>query len=245
MAARVMASKGAVVVEPAREFYTEGILKASVERDGIVNGIEGLIDALDERGIVDRTRVALVGFSRTGMYVHTFLAFSDYPVAVATVADSIAMTPSCYSGAYGLPYPSMLEFESPNQMGAPFWGETGIRSWQERSYLFHLDRIGAPIRYEVHAAPHLYNWDVFAIMKRMGRPVEMISFPRGAHNLVTPLERLTSQQGNVDWILFWLMGIRNASPLDDTQYERWSALRRQLETTRSSMRGQRSGLAKR
>ncbi|MGH8176773.1 MAG: alpha/beta hydrolase family protein [Steroidobacter sp.] len=226
MAARATASHGILVFEPARELFTDVILKSPIEKDAVVAALEDVIDALDRTGLIDRKKVALVGFSRTGMYVHTFITFSAYPIVAATVADSVAMTPYCYAILMGLPYPSMLEFEREDQIGAPFWG-SGLRNWQDRSYLFHLDRIRTPIRYESHGEAPSCNWDSFAILKRMNRPVEMISFPRASHNLQRPFERLSSQQGNVDWLTFWLKGYEDPDPQKGDQYVRWRALRKQ------------------
>ena len=40
-----------------------------------------------------------------------------------------------------------------------------------------------------------------------------------------PLERLESQQGNVDWLRFWLQDYENSDPAKRAQYTRWRLLR--------------------
>jgi hypothetical protein len=49
-------------------------------------------------------------------------------------------------------------------------------------------------------------------MSLLGKPVDFIWIPRGMHLLVKPRERLTSQQGDVDWIRFWPKDEADADP---------------------------------
>jgi hypothetical protein len=202
------------------------------ETDLVLAGVDGAIDALDKAGLVDRSRVGLHGFSRHGMHVHYALTFGDYPIAAATIADSIDLSPYCYSALYGLPYPGMAEFEIdqfpglPIKMavGAQFWGQ-GIERWTQRSYLFHLNRIRTPIRYEQYGTQQVpCNWTPFAILKRHKRPVEMIHIPDATHVLKTPYARFTSQEGSVDWFDFWLNQREDPDPSKFAQYARWRKL---------------------
>ncbi|MDC6170906.1 hypothetical protein PO768_26155 [Paucibacter sp. XJ19-41] len=74
--------------------------------------------------------------------------------------------------------------------------------------------------------------DVYALLRRQYRPVEMLMFPDGGHALSRPSERMISLQGNVDWYRFWLKGERREEPfvpmetaqkLKD-QYARWDQM---------------------
>jgi hypothetical protein len=51
--------------------------------------------------------------------------------------------------------------------------------------------------------------------------VDLIYFPKGEHLLQKPLERLTSEQGSVDWFRFWLQGFEDPSSNKADQYDRW------------------------
>lgn len=202
------------------------------ENPRFVAMLEAAIDALDARKLIDRDRVGLIGFSRSGMHVHYAITFSKYPIAAATVADSIVATPFSYALMYGAYLPGMLEYESSSLIGAPFWGE-GVKLWIERSPAFHLEEIRTPLRFERFGTFPPPFWDTFAILKRHGRPVEMVHIPLGTHVLETPFARYTSQQGNVDWFRFWLLGEEDSEPAKAQQYERWRQLRRQhLRTLR-------------
>lgn len=248
LAARPLAGAGILVLQVSGLFRgssphsgcdnqskdTGGVI---TETQQVVAALEGAIDALNVAGMIDPNRVGLLGFSRTGMYVQTFVTFSTYPIAAATAADSVAMTPTNYAWMYGFPFPGMLGYEAQEAMGAPFWG-AGIDLWKERSYLFHLDKIRTPIRYEFNWTLMPGMWDAYAILKRMQRPVELIHFPLNEHVLQTPGTRYTSQQGNVDWFSFWLKGEERApNAMDERgpqaglkeQYRRWRILREQHE----------------
>jgi hypothetical protein len=55
----------------------------------------------------------------------------------------------------------------------------------------------------------------------------MIYFPEGTHVHERPLERFESQQGNVDWMRFWLQGFEDPDPSKRAQYQRWEHIRDQ------------------
>lgn len=240
-AARPLANHGILVLQaPDLEFQTAATEKGYEKQGEIptfIAGMEGAIDALDARGLVDRNRIGLIGFSREGMHVEGAVTFSRYPIAAATIADSLAATLSGMTNFYGSFYPGMAGWEDEKLMGAPFWG-AGIRLWLERSPAFHLDRIRTPMRFE-HIGTSVgrpNHWDTFALLKRFRRPAEMIHIPDGKHRLDTPFTRYTSQQGNVDWFVFWLKGDEDADPAKIEQYERWRKLRRQHEAHLAGLR---------
>jgi len=233
-AARALANKGMVVLQMALPQSRTNPKKLTwrYDRDSenprFVAMMEGAIDALSERGIIDRARVGLIGFSRSGMHVQYALTFSKYPIAAATIADSVQATPFAYVVDFGLPYPAgMADFE--NQMiGAEFWGD-GIQKWIKRSPAFHLDRIRTPLRLELNGTHVPEFWDMYALLKRHHRPVEMIHLPLAAHQVARPAEQYMSEQGDVDWFAFWLKNEIDPDPAKVEQYARWRELRGQYE----------------
>ena len=84
-------------------------------------GYERLIDSLDARGIIDRDRVGIVGWSRSGPYVGYTLTHSEYPFAAAAFA---------ISGDFGWYYYVVQGFERALEMdyGAAPFGE-GMAAW--------------------------------------------------------------------------------------------------------------------
>ena len=88
------------------------------------------------------------------------------------------------------------------------------------------------MRIEAYGSNVQNNWDIYALLRRQYKPVEMVVFPQGAHALSRPSERMISLQGNVDWYRFWLKGEERselvlaketAAALRD-QYARWNQM---------------------
>jgi hypothetical protein len=67
------------------------------------------------------------------------------------------------------------------------------------------------------------------MMKRMGKPVDMVVFLDGVHVLQKPSNRMISQDGTVDWFDFWLNGHEDADPAKAEQYARWRELKKMQE----------------
>jgi hypothetical protein len=80
----------------------------------------------------------------------------------------------------------------------------------------------------------LFEWEWFAGLTRLGRPVELIYMPFADHILVRPREQMISQQGNVDWFCFWLKGEEDPYPAKAEQYARWRELRKLQQAEVSS-----------
>jgi hypothetical protein len=121
------------------------------------------------------------------------------------------------------------EIESINR-ASPFGA--GLRAWLKNSPGFNLNRVKAPVRLETHSrASLLGEWEWFAGLWRLGKPVELVLIPDAVHAPVKPLERLVSQQGAVDWLRFWLEGEEDSDQSKIEQYARWRELRKLQEQT--------------
>ena len=222
-AARPLAGLGIIVlqmdVRPKENRFTYG---DTMEGPNFIAGFEGAVYALDELGVIDPRRVGLIGFSRTGLHVSYAVAFSKIQFAAATIADSTSAGYLTHIYNFGVPFPGMINDES--QIGAPFWGE-GREVWLENSPNLNAHRVYTPLRLEHYGISNNPYWDMFALLKRNRRPVEMIHIPLAHHVLQRPQARYTSQQGNVDWFAFWLKGYEDPDPSKAQQYERWRKLR--------------------
>lgn len=86
-----------------------------------------------------------------------------------------------------------------------------------------------PVRVECYGGGVIECWEWYSVLTHLGRPVDLIYLPDGTHILVKPWERLTSQQGNVDWFRFWLKGEEDPDPTKADQYTRWRDLRKLQE----------------
>jgi hypothetical protein len=114
--------------------------------------------------------------------------------------------------------------------GGPY-GESRER-WIRNDPSLHTDCIRAALRIESYGPEVHNNWDIYALLRRQYRPVEMIMVPGGAHALSRPSERMISLQGNVDWFRFWLKGEKRSDVLIpgetaaslSEQYRRWGQM---------------------
>jgi hypothetical protein len=112
-------------------------------------------------------------------------------------------------------------------MGAPPVGE-GLQTWFQHSPGFSIDRVpeSTPLRIVACYPLDVFaEWEWFSMMKRLGKPVDMVVFLDGVHLLEKPWNRLISQGGNVDWFDFWLNGHEDPDPAKAEQYKRWRELR--------------------
>lgn len=220
-AAQPLAAAGFVVLQvgPSTEASEDRkALNTSDEAPRQMAAYEGAIDYLDSRGMIDRNRVGIAGFSRTVFHVSYALTHSKYKFAAAILADG-------YDAGYlnSLFWWDAQDYSSVN--GGPSFG-SALSFWLENSPGFNLDKLSAAVRLEYYGsiAP-LDAWQFFAGLSNLDKPVDFVWLPFGTHLLVKPWERYTSLQGTVDWFNFWLKGQENSAALDKAQNERWERLR--------------------
>jgi dipeptidyl aminopeptidase/acylaminoacyl peptidase len=180
---------------------------------------EGAIEYLDERGLIDRDRVGIIGFSRTVFYVDYTLTHSKYRFVAATIADG-------FDGGYlnAVLWGGQRENYSSVIGGPPVGASFAL--WLRNSPGFNLDKVRAAVRLEFYGSSGpLSGWQWFSGLGELKKPEEFVWLPFGAHVLVKPWERLASQQGNVDWFRFWLKGDEARTQSNSRLYDRWEELR--------------------
>ena len=220
-AAQPLAAREIVVLQVGHGTEPGGYMKhhrSMEEAPREMAAYEGAIDYLDRRGIIDRGRVGIIGFSRTQYHVEYTLTHSSYSFAAVTLVDG-------FEGSY-LQYLADPYSEKDEVMvnGGPPFGATFV-NWVEHSPSFRIDRVHSPIRVECHDWGIVGCWEWYSVLTHMEKPVELIYLPDAMHILVKPWERLTSQQGDVDWFCFWLKGEIDADPKKREQYGRWTDMR--------------------
>ncbi|MGA2606815.1 MAG: hypothetical protein ABSH01_05080 [Terriglobia bacterium] len=219
-AARALAAHGIVVLQ-IEDRYDH--LLTTDEASIRVLGFESAIYRLASEGLIDPKRVGIIGFSRTCYYVETALINDPERFAAATLADGVDVSYMQYL----LFAESSSARESEQIYGKGPFGE-GLREWMQRSPGFHLDQIQTPLRIEaIGPFSLLAEREIYASLWMQGKAVDLIYFPNGQHILQRPLERLASQQGNVDWFCFWLLDNKEADPAKKKQYAAWRQLRAQ------------------
>jgi dipeptidyl aminopeptidase/acylaminoacyl peptidase len=215
-ATRPLAAAGIVVVElwPRQDH----ILTEDETRDQIA-GFQSVIGKLVSEGLVDPERVGIIGFSRTCYYALSAILEDSPRFAAATLADGVNQS---YVQSLFFPW---TEKETDAIYGTKPIGK-GLRTWVDKAPGFRLDRIGAPVRIEaIGASSVLLEWEIYASLRAQNKPVEFIYIPDGQHTLQKPLDRMASQQGNVDWFRFWLQDYEDPDPAKAAQYKLWRGLR--------------------
>ncbi len=220
-AARPLAAIGIVVLQTQEATDLMTPHEASVNREGY----EAAMDHLAADGLVDPERVGLIGFSRTGYYTLEALTKSPKKLAAATIADSDFLGYMQQLLGVDINAQNSLKKEGIAIYGSVPFG-SGLKTWLQEAPAFALDKILAPVRIEVHNSHSLlFNWEVYAALRIQDKPVDLIQLPDAVHIVTKPLERLASEQGDVDWFDFWLNGHEDSDPAKAQQYDRWRALR--------------------
>jgi dipeptidyl aminopeptidase/acylaminoacyl peptidase len=222
-AAQPFAGKGFVVLQVGalkspRSTYSPG----SVQEVALqMSAYTGGIDYLDGRGLIDKKRVGIIGFSRTVWAVSYTLTHSAYDFGAATFADGID------AGYFSYLALKHLQPAYDLMNGGVPYGE-GMAQWLKNSPSFNLEKIHTPIRLEPHGPLSLLlEWEWFSGLSHLQKPVELIYLPDADHVPVKPRERMISQQGDVDWFCFWLKGEEDPDPDKKDQYSRWRKLRQE------------------
>jgi dipeptidyl aminopeptidase/acylaminoacyl peptidase len=218
MAARPLASAGIMVLQVQTNYSHQ--MKEQEQADNVL-GYESAIDQLVKEGLVDRSRVGIVGFSRTSWYVESALVKDTNRYAAASINDGVDQG---YMQAM-LFDPGRSNSEGQSIYGAAEFGD-GINKWVQLAPDFHLDKVRTPLMITAITRPSaLVEWELYSALYQQNKPVDLICISDGQHILQKPKDRLASQQGNVDWFRFWLQGYEDPDTAKKAQYERWEHLR--------------------
>jgi dipeptidyl aminopeptidase/acylaminoacyl peptidase len=200
------------------------------EAESTLSSVHSLVTYLDERGIIQRDNIGIVGFSRSSWKVDYVITHSDLPFNAASSADSGI-------GNYGFSWlddRGSLGREIEVGYGGPFSGNARS-AWLESAPAFNAERVSTPLLMEYTGLNGIFEqpypaYEFHAALVGLGKPVELYFYPQGDHPLDTPFERISSLQRNVDWFRFWMQQYEGDPPsYDPDQYVRWRRLR-QLRT---------------
>jgi dipeptidyl aminopeptidase/acylaminoacyl peptidase len=217
-AARPLAAVGFMVLE-TRDRHDH--LSTGAEAPDMVRGFESAIDTLNADGLIDPDRVGIIGFSRTCYYTESALIHAPQRYAAAVIADGVDKSYMQY-----LVWAAGEDYHDQEAIYGTSPFADGLKKWVEAAPGFNLHRVRAPLLIQAITAPAiLEEWEIYASLHLQKKPVEMIYIPDGQHILQKPLERLASQQSDVDWFRFWLQGYEDPDPAKIQQYQRWRALR--------------------
>jgi dipeptidyl aminopeptidase/acylaminoacyl peptidase len=228
-AARPLASAGMIVLQMMDR---NDDLNTANEASNRVLAFESAIDQLASDGLIDPDRLGIIGFSRTCYHVESALIHDPNRFAAASITDGVDMSymQELMSFTLGVTF-----HDAEAIYGAKPFGEGLRQNWVQRAPGFHLDRIQTPLLIETISPLSIsLEWEIYASLVAQGKVVDMIYFPDGQHVLQKPLERMASQQGNVDWFCFWLKGEEDPDLTKAEQYGRWRELRKQQDKNKAA-----------
>jgi len=232
-AAQALAGKGFFVLQVPD--FDIRLLDTPKEVQAAMAAYDGAIDFLNNRGLIDRYRIGITGFSRSYLYVTYTLTHSKHHFAAADVADGVDYSYFQYMAFTNSDQALAGEFDRLN--GAAPFGK-GLIKWLKVSPAFRMDKVETPLRIQtLYPASLLGDWHWYTGLNRLNKPVEMIYIPVGAHILEKPWDRMISQQGDVDWFCFWLKDEEDPDPAKAEQYRRWRNLRALVAQTDLTMAG--------
>lgn len=222
-AAQELANRGVAVLQIGESPLYDQTKVTPQWGEVLLSQLESGIDYLESRGIIDRQRVGLVGFSITGYTVWYALTHSSYQFRAATTSEGNDF--GYFS--YLVDNSSVWTAQSEAPYGGPPWGGD-LKNWIDNSVSFNYQKIHTPLRVESETNPGeiLNEWEHYVALKRLNKPVDLIFEAHGYHPVEKPWDRMTSQQGNVDWLLFWLTGEEDPDPAKSEQYARWHDLKK-------------------
>ncbi|WP_434211929.1 Atxe2 family lasso peptide isopeptidase [[Pseudomonas] boreopolis] len=184
------------------------------------SAVESVVALLSAQGRIDRSRVGMGGLSFGSEVTLWTLAHSD--VVAAASVSSISTTPSYYL------FNSLREAFRTNlarmwQLGAP---EETPERWKEISPVFRLDRIRAPILFQLPEQEFrmLLDYAVPLLRRYQG---DLYVFPEEAHIKFQPRHKLAVYERNTDWFRFWLQDYEDPSLDKAGQYRVWRNMKSQ------------------
>ena len=152
-----------------------------------------------------------------------------FDAGMDTIADGDANTLFSYTLTYGRSDSTWAHKENLNH---GLLNSANQANWVGADPSLNTACIKTALRIETYGRLVKNNWDIYALLRRQFKPVEMVVFPGGTHVLSTPSERMTSLQGNVDWFKFWLKDERRSALLLSSetpaslkaQYDAWQQM---------------------
>ena len=185
-----------------------------------LEAVSALITLLDRRGLVDRRKVAMGGFS-FGSEVATWIATHSNLLSALSIA-------SAQSDPAGYWFNAIGGGDRPALM-RKVWGlgppeETPAR-WKLVSPALNAASIHAPVLLQLPEQEARRIPEYYARLTEGTTPAELYAYPDEDHLMVQPRHRLAAYERNLDWFRYWLQDVRDAEPSKASQYVHWDLLK--------------------
>lgn len=210
--------------------FTKGLAN---EGYGLLSAIDSAVHRLVNDGVVDPTRVGMMG-SSFGCYWTEYVMTHSSILRVTSIRNGGDYNP----GIYWLLGNAFYRGRYEAYLGGPPYDST-LRNWEELSPAFNARRVQGPVLMEFDPDEALIGLEMYAALRRHDVPTDFFVYPGDGHILSQPEHRYYSMARNVDWFNFWLQGRVDGSPGKREQYVRWQQMRSQLPEHQSGAAQQR------
>ena len=185
-----------------------------------LEAVRALVDLLAHRGLINRSKVAMGGFS-FGSEVTTWIALHSDLLAALSIA-------SAQSDPTGYWFDAIGAGDRP-KMVRKVWGlgtpeETPAR-WKLVSAALNAERIRAPILLQLPEQEARRVPEFYARLTASPTPAELYAYPDEDHLKVEPRHRLAAYERNLDWFRYWLQNYRDPDSRKAAQYARWDKMK--------------------
>lgn len=193
--------------------------------------VDSAVTLLSANGEINRARVGMGGLS-FGSEVTMWVAMKSQLLSAASIS-SVSASPNYYlfgslkGGVFTDGLKKLWGLGSPEETPA---------GWHVLSPVYNLDRISAPILFQMPEQEYMQATDYVIPMIRKNM-ADLYVFSNEPHQKFQPRHKLAVYERNVDWFRFWLQGHEDADPSKAAQYARWRALRKRTRQARSSAQG--------
>jgi Prolyl oligopeptidase family len=179
---------------------------------------------LVSEGLVDGSRVGIMGHSALGRVIEHALVDSEFPYAAAIAGD---YADDNYMQA------ALINWD--HEFGRSFPFGDGLKTWLDESPAFNVERVRTPLQLLLYSASEgnttfLWHWEMFSRLRFLHKPVELYVIPdikHGSHQSQNPRQQLALQGRALDWWRFWLLDEEDADEGKREQYASWHVLRDQ------------------
>ncbi len=219
-AARALAAQGMVVLQMG---WNGNNFATPKEGPDQVAGFESVVKKLSEEGLIDPSRVGVIGFSRSVYHVLVAITRAERLFAAASVTDGVTFG----YFEYLLSVDTGIDEEADAINGGKPFAAEGLKNWLARSPDFNMDKVQTPLLLlSAGVGSTLEDWEPYAALRYLKKPVDLIMVQAGSHVMTNPVQRLAAETVNVDWFRFWLKDEEDSDPAKAEQYTRWRELKK-------------------
>jgi dipeptidyl aminopeptidase/acylaminoacyl peptidase len=187
------------------------------DRKSVMSAYATGIELLDRRGLIDRKRVGIHGFSDGNVSMrYALLNSSMFSVAAGAACCEEPKTHFPLLGLNGAAQLRAYHYPAYNDRGEEFW--------QPYSIALNAARFRIPLLIQASDDEYLAGLETFTSLREAGAPMDMIVFPDEHHTKWQPAHRLAMYRRYIAWFSFWLKG--DAGPFARSEdVDRWQKLR--------------------